>query len=111
MQIRPGAAPAVLVLAVLLGAAFRLERLGSAELTTDEAFSWRMATYPPGEIVARTAADVHPPLYYLVLAGWRRLAGDSPSALRGLSALSGMGVIALGFLLARELERPTAEGG
>ena len=36
-----------LALVLALGAALRADRLGLEELTTDEAFSWRMATHPP----------------------------------------------------------------
>lgn len=35
----------------------------------DEAYTWDMVQHPAPEIVARAAADVHPPLYYLALAG------------------------------------------
>jgi hypothetical protein len=98
-----------LVLALLLGAALRVDRLGLEELTTDEAFSWRMATHPPADIVARTATDVHPPLYYLVLKLWMAACGDSPVALRSLSMLLGMATILLAYLLCVEVER-YAEG-
>ena len=99
-----------LVLALVLGAALRLDRLGLAELTTDEAFSWRMATHPAGEIVARTATDVHPPLYYLALEGWTAAAGDSPVALRGLSMLLGLAAVALAYLLYVEVDRYAGGG-
>jgi len=103
------AAPVVLGLALLAGSAVRVEHLASAELTTDEAFSWRMSTYPPRAILSRTAADVHPPLYYLVLAGWRGLVGDSPSALRSLSLLFGLGTVVVGYVVARALETPARQ--
>jgi hypothetical protein len=101
----------VLLLALGTGAALRADRLGVEELTTDEAFSWRMSTYAPAEIVARTASDVHPPLYYLVLAAWTGVWGDSPVALRTLSTIFGLGAVVLAFLVCREADRWAGEAG
>src|SRR6185295_20406591 len=94
-----------LALAFVVAGAVRLDRLSLAELTTDEAFSWRMTTHAPADIVARTATDVHPPLYYLVLDGWTALVGDSPAALRGLSVLFGLAAVGLAYLLYVEVDR------
>jgi len=94
-----------LALALVLGAAVRVDRLGLEELTTDEAFSWRMTTHAPADIVARTATDVHPPFYYLVLDAWTALAGDSPAALRGLSLIFGLATVGLAYLLYVEVDR------
>jgi mannosyltransferase len=110
MRPSSGAGPAVLVVALLAGAALRVERLGRAELTTDEAFSWRMSTHRAREIVRRTAADVHPPLYYLVLRGWTGLFGVSPWALRGLSLFFGLASIPIAYAVARELDRELETG-
>jgi mannosyltransferase len=96
---------ALLAVALLVGGLLRADRLGLAELTTDEAFSWRLSTYPPAEIVARTATDVHPPLYYIALAAWTSVWGDSPVALRGLSTILGLGAVLLAYLLCREVDR------
>ena len=35
-----------------------------------------------------SAADIHPPGYYALLAGWRVLTGESEFALRALSAFA-----------------------
>jgi hypothetical protein len=94
-----------LALVLGLGAALRADRLSLEELTTDEAFSWRMTTHPAADIVARTATDVHPPLYYLVLRAWTAAAGDSPAALRGLSLLLGLAAVGLAYLLYVEVDR------
>ena len=94
-----------LALALVVAAALRVDRLGLEELTTDEAFSWRMTTHAPSDIVARTATDVHPPLYYLALEAWTAVAGDSPAALRGLSMLLGLAAVVLAYLLYVEVDR------
>ena len=100
-----------LALVLVLGAALRIDRLGLEELTTDEAFSWRMTTHAPSDIVARTATDVHPPLYYLVLEAWTSVAGESPAALRGLSLLLGLAAVVLAYLLYVEVDRHGGGGG
>jgi hypothetical protein len=99
-----------LAIALVLGAALRVDRLGLEELSTDEAFSWRMTTHASADIVARTATDVHPPLYYLALKAWTAVAGDSPAALRALSMLLGLAVVALAYLLYLEVDRHAGGG-
>lgn len=51
----------------------------------DEAFSWRLATFPWTELVRRAALDNNPPLYYLLLKCWMLIFGESPAALTSLS--------------------------
>ena len=97
-----------LALVFAVAGAVRLDRLSLAELTTDEAFSWRMTTHAPAEIVARTATDVHPPFYYLVLDAWTALAGDAPAALRGLSLIFGLAAVGLAYLIHGETDRYAA---
>jgi hypothetical protein len=80
----------------------RLWRLGLECASRDECFSWRMIQYPLWEQVERTAADVHPPLYYLVLSGWSSVAGSSMIALRGLSVLLSLASIPLMYLAVSE---------
>jgi hypothetical protein len=77
----------LLALLVVMGlaATTRLINLSSTELSGDECFSWRLANYPVGELISRTAADVHPPAYYLLLKAWITVWGSSPWALRALS--------------------------
>jgi len=93
---------AALVCAVAAGAAVRLWRLTLPGLTSDEAFSWRLAGYPAREIVRRTAEDVHSPLFYLLLKAWLAVTGGSPVALRALSVLLGLLAVAVVYLLVRE---------
>ena len=91
------------------GGGLRVDRLGLEELSTDEAFSWRMTTHASADIVARTATDVHPPLYYLALEAWTAVAGDSLAALRALSMLLGLAVVVLAYLLYLEVDRHAGE--
>lgn len=56
----------VLALALLL----RLWQLDAESAWIDEAFSIVLARYPIPQIIQGTAADQHPPFYYILLHGW-----------------------------------------
>ncbi len=81
-----------------LAGAVRLVGVESKALTNDEAYSWRISQYAPGELVYRTRWDANPPLYYLVLQGWEQVWGTSPLALRGLSVLLGILIVPLSYV-------------
>ena len=49
------------------------------------------------------SGDTHPPLYFMLLRGWREAFGDTPTVARGLSVLAGVAGVPLLFLLGREL--------
>ncbi len=59
--------------------------IGKWSVWHDEGFSAMTIEYGPRQIVMRTAHDVHPPLYYLLLKGWSLVFGDSIVALRSMS--------------------------
>ncbi len=62
--------------AIVLGAfALRLIHLGRDSLWYDETVSVYLAGQRAAELLAHTARDIHPPLYYLLLRGWLLLAG------------------------------------
>lgn len=92
----------VLLLIFVLGAILRSYHLGFSRLETDESFSWRLTQYSSEELIRRTAADVHPPLYYLLLQAWTAGLGSSPAALRGLSVLFGVLCIPMMYLVCLE---------
>jgi mannosyltransferase len=98
----------VLLLAAL-ALAVRAYRLGLPDLSGDESFSCRLASHPAADLVRGTAADVHPPLYYLVLRAWAALGWHSPAWLRGLSVFWGVLTVPLLYLLC--LEACTGAGG
>ncbi len=89
------------LLALWVGFAARVYRLGDANLWYDEGWSVFMARQSLPQLLEQTARDVHPPLYFMVLSGWRALAGESEFSLRFPSVLFGALLIALGFRLAR----------
>lgn len=73
-----------------LALVLRLYRLDAQSFWYDEGNSARIAERSLRLIVEGAAGDIHPPLYYIVLAGWRALLGESEFALRALSALCGV---------------------
>jgi 4-amino-4-deoxy-L-arabinose transferase-like glycosyltransferase len=94
----------LLLLALLIGAlALRLARLDFQPLWWDEGYSVWFATQAPAEAIALTAADIHPPLYYLLLGGWIRLFGPAPLALRALSVAFAVASVALMFVTGTRL--------
>ncbi|RSX53716.1 hypothetical protein D2E25_0022 [Bifidobacterium goeldii] len=48
----------------------------------DEQYSLMLASRPVRELVALTAVDTHPPLYYLLLKAWMPIVGDNVALLR-----------------------------
>ena len=87
----------------LLAFALRVYHLDGQSLWYDEGFSVYLAQMSMGEITARTAADIQPPVYYYLLHGWMLALGRSEVALRLLSAVFGVLTVPLVFLLARRL--------
>jgi len=67
----------LLLLLLLFAFALRLYRLDAQSIWIDEGISLHLATSSPGEIIADRAANVHPPLYFLLLKGWVMLVGPA----------------------------------
>src|SRR3972149_5003417 len=94
----------------LLAFALRLINLNTRSLWYDEAFAVLFAekgframlqgTLTP---VAGAAADVHPIVYYTALNGWMRVFGQSPFAVRLLSAFLGLLAVAAAYGIGRRL--------
>jgi len=99
-----------LVIILLLSLVLRLINLGSRNLWYDEAFAVLYAEKPLAAMLYGTvtrvegaAADVHPLFFYSILHAWMRAVGQSPVAVRALSALVGVATVAMACLLARRL--------
>lgn len=87
----------------LLAFILRTVRLDLQPLWWDEGWSVYFATADIPSMLARTAVDIHPPLYYLVLHIWVLIVGPSPISVRLLSVLLGTLSIPMLFFLARRL--------
>ncbi|AGA28607.1 glycosyltransferase family 39 protein [Singulisphaera acidiphila] len=94
------------LLALLIAAlALRASRMGDRSYWYDEGFSWKVITFPWGEMIGRVAQDTAPPLYYLLLKSWVIVFGDSPTALRALSVILGGSTVVGIYLFTREAFR------
>jgi len=83
-----------LLLAILcLGLFLRIYDLAGESMWLDETVSVRLAHKGVSAIVKNRAANIHPPLYFLLLRGWVALFGDSEFATRFLSVLFGAAAI------------------
>ncbi|MBV9892920.1 MAG: glycosyltransferase family 39 protein [Chloroflexi bacterium] len=86
-----------------LAAALRWYRIDAQSLWYDEGISAHqlMRSFP--EILRAAALDTHPPLYYWTLKVWGEAFGSSELALRSLSAVWGVAMVVLTFLIGRRL--------
>jgi mannosyltransferase len=84
---------------LLLAAALRFYRLAGQSLWSDEGNSVALAQAGLAEIAARTALDIHPPLYYWLLHFWMRLFGQSEVAVRSLSSVAAVLLVAVIYRL------------
>ena len=84
---------ALVILALAFG--LRLWQIDAQSLWHDEGLSWWFARAPLLETLRGVAGTEHPPLYFLVLGMWLRVAGESAFALRFLSALGGVLAVAV----------------
>ena len=93
-----GGAAAITLVAFLL----RVYGIGAQELWLDEAASFHKATSPTWLLNAAFQENT-PPLYYLMLRAWLRLAGDSEAAVRFPSALFGTLFVPVAIWIGREM--------
>jgi mannosyltransferase len=98
-----------LAVALLLIAAWaRFHHIGAQSLWNDEGNSYGQSLRTLPDIAVNAAADIHPPGYYALLAGWRVLTGESEFALRALSAFASILSAAVAFALGKRLYGDTA---
>ncbi len=96
-----------LTLITFLAFALRIARLEFQPLWWDEGWTVYFATSDILSMMARTAIDIHPPFYYLLLHLWVLLLGPSPFAIRFFSLLVGVLSVTVIFLVARRLFNPS----
>ncbi len=97
--------PAALLAAIgLLAAALRFALLDHHSFWFDEAYVYRVTRASwPGLFVQLRVQDAHPPLYYMLMKLWVRLAGDSEVAMRAPSVFFSVATVGLTYMLARRL--------
>jgi uncharacterized membrane protein len=104
--LRVGPAPPAALAALLVGWAARLYRLGEQSFWYDEGTSATVAPRDVATILQNAAADIHPPLYYLLLHVWIGPAGTTEWAIRLPSVGFGLLTVALVYRLGRDLLGP-----
>lgn len=100
----------LLLIITAIGTALRSYHLTARSLWFDEAFSWRLVQFNWSEMITRAAADVHPPLYYLLLKSWSLVFASSLLSLRSFSVLFAATTILAGYLFASSVFRSRLTG-
>jgi mannosyltransferase len=88
----------LLVLIIIIGISIRSFDLTARSLWFDEAFSWRLIQFSMSEMISRAIQDVHPPLYYIILKGWKIVFESSLLSIRSFSVTFAALSIAAGYL-------------
>jgi len=92
-----------LLLVLLLALVLRSYRIDAQSFWADEGNSAALATRSLAQIAHDSAQDIHPPLYYWLLRGWAGALGTSEVSLRSLSALLGVVLVWLTYLIGARL--------
>jgi len=92
-----------LFLILLLALLLRVPQLTFQPLWWDEGYSVFFATRDFPTMLARTAIDIHPPLYYALMQVWMLAFGTNVVALRLLSVIIGVAAIPLIYLVTKNL--------
>lgn len=90
---------------ILLGVLLRSWEITARSIWFDEAFTWRLIQFPAAELIVRDAADVHPPLYYLILKFWGVVFGTSLLSIRMFSVMVAGAAIGAMYLFVQEIFR------
>lgn len=78
---------------IFVGVILRLYKLTASSIWHDEGYTMWLLKYDFTGIIERTARDVHPPGYYLMVKPWVIIFGNSELAIRMLSVLFSLGII------------------
>lgn len=104
--------PAAMKLGVLAATvaafALRVHGLAAQSFWYDEGISVSLAGRGVFQIIRDAAADIHPPVYYLVLHFWAKLAGNGEFAMRFVSVAAGVLAVCLIYQLGKRLISPGA---
>ena len=92
----------LLLFVIFVGSVLRLYHLGKQSLWLDEAYSVLMSKNL-ATLWFEQAQDSSPPLYYSILYYWIRLFGDSEFSIRLLSAIFGISLIPLIFVVGNSI--------
>ncbi|GIV83018.1 MAG: hypothetical protein KatS3mg052_0025 [Candidatus Roseilinea sp.] len=103
-ELRLSDSRAAVVALLFVAFILRSANLTGESLWRDEVDSVRFAFAPLSDLVARfTANGFNGPLYHLIVRGWLSSAGVSDFALRYLSVIGGVALVALVYVLGRRM--------
>jgi mannosyltransferase len=88
---------------LLASIVFKLFLLNSKELELDDTYSAFIANLAFAKLLHTTARDVHPPLFYMLLWAWVRIAGDTEARLRLFNVILSIGSTFGMFVLSRRV--------
>ena len=100
----------LLIIIAIVGVGLRSYELTARSLWFDEAFSWRLIQFPLTEMIARDAADVHPPLYYILLKLWSVVFATSLVSIRLFSVMFAGFTIVMGYVFVNDALRSRRAG-
>ncbi len=92
-----------LVMILLIAFGLRLHDIGGQSLWHDEGNTYVQTTRTFADIAENASRDIHPPLYYWLIAVWTRFLGDSEAGLRSLSLFAGIITVAVTYALGKRL--------
>ena len=90
-----------LLVSIAVAFGLRVSMLGAQSLWNDEGTSVALASLNLPAIIDGAAKDIHPPLYYFLLHFWMPFVGNTEYAVRFLSVIAGVLVVAVTFRIAR----------
>lgn len=90
-----------LLFSIAVAFALRVYSLGVQSLWVDEGTSVALAPLSLSAIVEAASKDIHPPLYYVLLHFWMPAVGQTEFAVRFLSVIAGVLIVAVTFRIAR----------
>lgn len=95
----------IFILIMLVAAFVRFFGITKASIWHDEGFTAMLSGRGWLDIWQGSGRDVHPPLYYELLHLWQLLFGKSALALRSFSAICGLLVVTLGYLVSLKISK------
>jgi uncharacterized membrane protein len=97
-----------ILLLLFLGLLIRMGLLSARSIWYDEAFSLLIVEQTFPDMIHGLRADVHPPLYYILLWLWQRLLPGGVFSARLFSVLAGTAAVGFAYLIGREIFKPAA---